>query len=254
MIQGKYAIAASKAFALMLVASSAQANLVTNGDFEQYSGLGSSRLSNSNMTGWSTVNLGSSNLFVVRPGTATTGVNYPTNNFWFWSSNSPNPGYVGVNYIPATSPTGGNFLASDAGPGYRGTIDQTVSGLTVGQQYKLSFYTGLAQQVDLNGATYANWQVSLGGQTLSTPTLNNVSHGFTGWAQDTLTFTATSPSEQLRFLAVGGPAGLPPYLFLDGVSLAPVPEPEEWAMMLVGAGLVGFQVRRKQANLKKTAV
>jgi hypothetical protein len=27
-----------------------------------------------------------------------------------------------------------------------------------------------------------------------------------------------------------------------------VPEPEEWAMMLIGAGLVGFQVRRKQAK------
>ena len=28
----------------------------------------------------------------------------------------------------------------------------------------------------------------------------------------------------------------------------PVPEPEEWAMILVGLGLVGFQVRRKHAN------
>jgi len=31
-------------------------------------------------------------------------------------------------------------------------------------------------------------------------------------------------------------------------SIPPVPEPEEWAMMLVGIGLVRFQVRRKQAN------
>lgn len=30
---------------------------------------------------------------------------------------------------------------------------------------------------------------------------------------------------------------------------APVPEPEEWAMMLVGTGLVGYQVRRKQKGL-----
>ncbi len=28
--------------------------------------------------------------------------------------------------------------------------------------------------------------------------------------------------------------------------LAPVPEPEEWAMMLVGFGIVGYQVKRKQ--------
>ena len=32
-------------------------------------------------------------------------------------------------------------------------------------------------------------------------------------------------------------------------SVAAVPEPEEWAMMLVGAGLVSFQVRRKQAKV-----
>ena len=31
-----------------------------------------------------------------------------------------------------------------------------------------------------------------------------------------------------------------------------VPEPDEYAMMLVGAGLVGFQVRRKQRQLSKT--
>ncbi len=34
-------------------------------------------------------------------------------------------------------------------------------------------------------------------------------------------------------------------------SVAAVPEPEEWAMMLVGAGLVGFQVKRKQTQLNK---
>jgi hypothetical protein len=28
----------------------------------------------------------------------------------------------------------------------------------------------------------------------------------------------------------------------------PVPEPEEWALMLVGLGRVGFQVKRKEAN------
>lgn len=35
---------------------------------------------------------------------------------------------------------------------------------------------------------------------------------------------------------------------------APVPEPEEWAMMLVGAGLVGYQVRRKQKGLSQSSL
>ena len=38
------------------------------------------------------------------------------------------------------------------------------------------------------------------------------------------------------------------------LSTAPVPEPEEWAMMLVGAGLVGYQVRRKQKGLNQSSV
>ena len=33
-----------------------------------------------------------------------------------------------------------------------------------------------------------------------------------------------------------------------------VPEPEEWAMMLVGIGLVGYQVRRKQSALNRQAM
>lgn len=32
-------------------------------------------------------------------------------------------------------------------------------------------------------------------------------------------------------------------------ALAPVPEPGEWAMLLVGAGLVGFQSGRRQRRL-----
>jgi hypothetical protein len=37
-----------------------------------------------------------------------------------------------------------------------------------------------------------------------------------------------------------------------GITVEPVPEPEEWAMMLVGAGLVGYQVRRKQKGLRQS--
>ena len=36
------------------------------------------------------------------------------------------------------------------------------------------------------------------------------------------------------------------------ITTAPVPEPEEWAMMLVGAGLVGYQIRRKQKALSQS--
>jgi hypothetical protein len=38
------------------------------------------------------------------------------------------------------------------------------------------------------------------------------------------------------------------------VNAPPVPEPEEWAMMLVGAGLVSYQVRRKQKGLSQSTL
>lgn len=34
-------------------------------------------------------------------------------------------------------------------------------------------------------------------------------------------------------------------------TVAAVPEPEEWAMMMVGVGLVGYQIRRKQRALNR---
>jgi hypothetical protein len=33
---------------------------------------------------------------------------------------------------------------------------------------------------------------------------------------------------------------------ITSFTLSPVPEPEEWAMMLLGAGMVGYQIKRKQ--------
>jgi hypothetical protein len=38
------------------------------------------------------------------------------------------------------------------------------------------------------------------------------------------------------------------------LNTAPIPEPEEWAMMLVGAGLVSYQVRRKQKGLSQSTL
>jgi hypothetical protein len=65
-----------------------------------------------------------------------------------------------------------------------------------------------------------------------------------------LTFTATGPTEVLSFFANGGPSGVPPFALLDGVSMMAVPEPSTWAMMLIGFGGLGvdaFRSRRKAA-------
>ena len=227
---------------------SARAGLI-NGNFEQYTGgfnNAPSQLSNSGTGGYSAITgwtVGSGTYgFLMAPGSVdTTGSYSPqfNNNFSLWGSNNG-----GVNMIPATSPDGGNFVALDGASGYRGTgISQILTGLTVGQQYSVSFDWASGNQHGFDGATTESLQVSLGSQTQSTSVVNNVNHGFTNWQKQTFVFTADGASDTLNFLAVGTPSGLPPVVLLDGVNFAAVPEPGSLA--LVGIGLLATAAVRR---------
>ena len=64
-----------------------------------------------------------------------------------------------------------------------------------------------------------------------------------------MTFTATSVSEVLSFLAIGTPQGEPPTVFLADVNMfdsTPVPEPSSVITLSIGvAGVVGSYLRRR---------
>ncbi len=147
---------------------------------------------------------------------------------------------------------GGNFVAldGDASVGGGGSISQTINGLTVGTQYQVSFTWGAGQLQSRSGATVQDVLVSLGGQSFATQSVNVASQGFSGWMQQSFTFTATSASEALTFLGQGTPTGLPPIVALDGISLKAVPEPASLGMFLVGLGALGFFYRRRQAQAR----
>ncbi len=148
----------------------------------------------------------------------------------------------------ANSPDGGNFVADDGDATYGSSISQTIKGLIPSNTYTLSFYQAAAQQSGSSGPTTERWQVTLGSDTQLSTIMNNPSHGFQAWNQQTMTFTATSSSEVLTFLAVGTPSGVPPVSLLDGVSLLSTDAPEPGAICVTawGLGLVGLCAIRMQ--------
>jgi hypothetical protein len=250
------AIAAVIGLALSFAGTAAKAtNLITNGSFEQLSsasGVGGGQIGYNGhnlLTGWTngTYDSNSSHIgynFVYTSGNADgPGANGNDGNVQLWG-----PANGSNNGLPDSSPDGGNFIAAD-GAYQTAPISQTITGLTVNAQYAVSFYYAGAQQYGFDGPTTEAWKVTLGNQTLSTATLNDPNHGFTGWQYTTLTFTATSTTEVLSFLAAGTPSGEPPFSLLDGVSMnkvVPAPEPASIAMLLTGLAAIGVIARRRQ--------
>jgi len=175
-------------------------------------------------------------------------------------------------------PNGSNFLALDAaradqaGLHVRGSITQTVSGLTPNVPVTITFNWAAGQQQSFSGATTEQLQVSLGGQSqfatipttcgnpaitcpgAGTQTVMLPNHGFQGWMQGSLTFTPTSPSQVLSFMAIGTPevgtatAG-PPFVLLESVALNKeenvIPEPGTWSLLGMGFAAIAGVARRR---------
>lgn len=241
-------LALAAASLCVTAAQAATTNLVKNGDFELTSNGTSKQLNEGSyaradrtyLSDWSSKGynfvLNGNNIDDTNAATALA----------LWGPNS----YSGAgpkNGLGA-SPTGGNVLAADWDY-FPGPVTQLVSGLVAGHAYTLSFSYGAGQQVGFRGDNLVNyWDVALGSSKQQTASLANVSQGFTGWHQASMTFTATNSSELLSFMAKGSPTGAPPFMLLDGVSLvSAVPEPATWGMLIGGLGLLGFMARRRKA-------
>ena len=244
--------AISALLGLGLLATSAHAsNLVVNGNFEQLREPGvaaefGSRYASQQLVGWTSTGYN----IVFTPGSAdTSGAIGEWGPVSLWGPNN------GSNYgLPASSQACGNFIAMD-GDFAVGPVSQTLQVLIPEKSVTVSFFWGGAQQYGFNGATTEQLEVSLGNENQYTPIVDNASHGFTGWQKESMTFTATSSSEVLSFLAIGTPTGVPPFSLLDGVTASTAaPEPATWA--LFGASLAGLGglrcLRRRSAGTTKS--
>jgi len=146
-----------------------------------------------------------------------------------------------------TAPPGGSNIIAADGAYEVGAITQTVTGLTVGQTYALTFYYGAAQQQSYTGQTTESWTVAFGSSSQTTSTITLGSEDFSGWFQATMYFTAGSTSQVLSFTANGTPSGEPPFSLLADVDLEVVPEFSNWLTFAgFGAGCIFFEVSRRR--------
>lgn len=258
------ALAATTILAVLALPTQA-APIVTNGSFSQYTtSLTTGFLidRNGTLTGWSNTSTNRWYNFLFRSDVAGStanalGVNngnavirlYDRTNCGTSCSGNTWDGRGPVN------PAGGyfNFLAMDGNfPGNTGPVTQTLTGLTVGTVYAVSFTYAFAQQFSFNGTTNQNLIVGFGNNSqrvlASNYALSN--HGFSGWQQATLYFSAASASQALSFLAFGVET-LPPFALLANVSIVAAPEPATLA--LIGTGLLATiaAARTRRARRQK---
>ncbi|MCB1931418.1 hypothetical protein [Accumulibacter sp.] len=237
----KWSVISLSAMALSMLAASVQAvNLVSNGSFEQssFTPANSSQFT-TQVTDWDNADpFGRVYLFF--PNTATTsGAVYTASN----------PFYTLVlNQVGEPSCDGGNFVGIDSDPTFQTPITQMIGGLQAGQKYTLSFCWALSQERNVLGPTTDQWQVTLGSETQSTAVVANPSQGFTGWFAESFTYTpAVGGNQLLSFLAVGSPAGIPPFALLDGVRLEKVLA-EPGSYVLVAVALLGLLLAHKRRS------
>jgi hypothetical protein len=148
-----------------------------------------------------------------------------------FNSSGPNLAYEGNQYLDLV------------GQGGTGSIYQDLT-TSIGQVYTLTF----AYSHNLftpTSATSASASVDVGSlfDTFmhSTGDTSNLD-----WRIYSNTFTATGTTTRLTFTNLTG--GVNEGVFLDAVSVAAVPEPATWAMMLLGFGGIGMAMRRRRVG------
>gem|GEM_PF-769809 len=239
---------------------------VYTGTTQQLDGLLQNGTTAGTLPGWTT---SSTYSFILTASQASGGFSGNSGSLSLYSTNNG-----GTSTIVA-SQNGGNFLAVD--PSYQNTTTlsgatiaasawTTMSNLVTGATYVVKFQAASAQQATYSLDSTPNpsigWTVAeytgtgtapactppnTGGTLCqAAPTIALTNHGFSGWAQQQVTFVAAATQMTLAFIAssnVG--SGQPPFALLDGVTVTQqVPEPASAALLLAGlGGLLGLRRR-----------
>jgi hypothetical protein len=119
----------------------------------------------------------------------------------------------------------------------------TLTGLTIGTLYKVSF---LQSGDNIVGSNWT-YDVLIDGGTIYAGSGTTLAAGTNPGTTISTSFTATGNSAVLKFadtsLTDGG------NVVIDNLSVAAVPEPATWGLLVTGFALVGFAARRRQIVL-----
>jgi uncharacterized protein DUF642/PEP-CTERM motif-containing protein len=209
----------------VLLSGAAEANLVTNGSFDNTSG----QFVN-NAGGGDDVPVGSNAI----SGWTISGI-YDV--LWI-----PGGGQYGE--LTASPGNGSQYFldltgTSDHAP-YDG-VSQTIA-TTANDTYRLTFDLGSATQWGIQDGLVAS-----AGTTSALFTSTNPGNSTNFWNSETLNFTATGSSTVISFVGASGQS----YIGLDNVNVvqtgvSAVPEPSTWMMMLMGFAGLGFVARQSK--------
>ena len=147
--------------------------------------------------------------------------------------------------VAGVAQDGVQFVELDShGTNPNSTMQQVLSSTVSGQRYTLSFWYSPRPNTSTLPANTNNISVSWNGSALL-PTLGGTNNtGTHHWQQYSYTVVGTG-ADTLRFAAFGAQDTYGGSL--DNVSVTAVPEPETFAMMLAGLGLMGAVARRRKA-------
>ena len=248
-------------FAMALVLSSTagiQAGLISTGDFSQFTssapGGGPTQINNTSTGGYASLKdwtvgttLGSPNTVLNSYAfiTQTTGPNAYT---FYYPSQS---GTIGLWSNPGATPSGQQYAVTLDGYQKAATLSQTLTGLTAGASYQVTFDWAAVQYTTATGNYTEQFKVSFGGSSQTTALQTVLNKGHSNWISESFTFTADSTTDTLTFLSLGTPSGVPPVGILSNVSVTAAPVPEPSTMLMLGFGgvcIVGIRLRRNRIS------
>lgn len=151
------------------------------------------------------------------------------------------------------SPGGGSNSLDLNGNGVS-AIQQTLSGLSAGTEYIVSFFISGNPDNGFgpNAPNPKVAQLTLGGTSAMVSYTLTAANSRSNmlWEQVSYSFVADNSGEALlRLASVSGNAF---GLALDNFSITAVPEPATWMMMIMGFGIAGMAIRRRKPMIRQT--